>query len=176
MGSSRLAVGLCLLGTIAAVVAYAASPSDTKIGRCLPVNGDISGWEIVSGSYKYGSGNGISDIYNGGYEKLIEAGMTKACTQTYRNGNRRINVYADEFETASQAKSYTEKQTSGTGWTAVGGAPESAKYKATSSVVIGHLYRGKVHSKVVAQGTSTEQVEAVKAFLKKISARIASNY
>ncbi len=167
---------LVLVAASLVVAAAMAAPADTKLGRCLPKTGEVSGWEAVASSYKYGSGNGIADIYNGGYEKLLNKGMKAACTQNYRNGSRRINAYANEFDSAGNAKAYYNEETAGGGWSSVSGVSEGAKYKKTSSVVVGHVYRGKVHAKVVAQGTSDAQVEAVKAFLKKLSEKIGKEY
>ncbi|NLN89440.1 MAG: hypothetical protein GX134_04685 [candidate division WS1 bacterium] len=167
---------MTLIGVSLLVAAALAAPADTKLGRCLPKSGDVSGWQAVSSSYKYGSGNGIADIYNGGYEKLLQKGMKAACTQNYSNDSRRINVYGNEFDTAANAKAYYNSETSGSGWSAVSGASEGAKYKKTSSVVVGHVYRGKVHAKVVAQGTSDAQVAAVQAFLRKLSEKIGKEY
>ena len=132
---------MTLIGVSLLVAAALAGPADTKLGRCLPKSGDVSGWQAVSSSYKYGSGNGIADIYNGGYEKLLQKGMKAACTQNYSNDSRRINVYGNEFDTAANAKAYYNSETSGSGWSAVSGASEGAKYKKTSSVVVGHVYR-----------------------------------
>lgn len=160
---------------IVASIAWAAGPGDTKLGRCLPTGNEISGWNIMASTYKYGEGSGIADIYNGGYEKLIEKGMKAACVQSYKNGSRNLNVYCDEFGSSAQAKDYHNGETSGSGWNSLT-AGDGAKYKKTSSVVIGHLYKGKVHAKVVAKGTGDEQVEAVKSFLQKIGTRIGQNY
>jgi hypothetical protein len=160
---------------IVASIALAAGPGDTKLGRCLPTGSEVSGWNIMEGTYKYGEGSGIADIYNGGYEKLIEKGMKAACVQSYKNGSRNLNVYCDEFGSTAQAKDYYNGETSGSGWNSLT-AGDGAKYKKTSSVVIGHLYKGKVHAKVVAKGTGDEQVDAVKSFLNKIATRIGQNY
>lgn len=173
--TSKRAV-MTLVGVSLLVAAALAGPADTKLGRCLPRSGDVSGWEAVASSYKYGTGHGIADIYNGGYEKLLEKGMRAACTQNYRNDTRRINAYANEFDTAANARAYYGEETSGSGWSAVGGVSEGAKFKKTSSVVVGHVYRGKIHAKVVAQGTSDAQVQAVQAFLRKLSERIDREY
>jgi len=166
---------MLILLAVAATVALAAKPADTKLGRCLPTSGEVSGWTIMEGTYKYGEGSGIADIYNGGYEKLLDKGMTAACVQSYKNGNRNLNVYCDEFSAAEKAKAYYNGETSGDGWTTVS-VSEGAKWKKTSSVVIGLLYRGKVHAKVVAKGATDQQVEAVKSFLTKLSSRIGTNY
>ena len=154
---------MTLIGVSLLVAAALAGPADTKLGRCLPKSGDVSGWQAVSSSYKYGSGNGIADIYNGGYEKLLQKGMKAACTQNYSNDSRRINVYGNEFDTAANAKAYYNSETSGSGWSAVSGASEGAKYKKTSSVVVG-TFIGVGACQVVAQGTSDAQVAAVRPF------------
>jgi hypothetical protein len=173
----RTKLAILTLTAVALIVAVAiAGPSDTKLGKTLPKSGEVSGWDAVSSSYKYGSGHGIADIYNGGYEKLLEDGMEAACTQNYKNDSRRINVYANEFDTSSNAKGFFNDETEGSGWSSVGGVREGAKYKKTSSVVVGHVYRGKVHAKVVAQGTSDAQVDAVKDFLKELSKQIGKEY
>jgi len=156
-------------------IALAASPSDTKLGKCLPTSGDVSGWSVVSSTYKYGEGDGIADIYNGGYEKYVDQGMEAACTQNYKNGDRRINVFCNQFSSSGKAQSFYDSYVTGSGWTTVS-ASERAKYKKSSSTVVGHVQRGRVHAKVVAPGTSDAQVQAVQAFLKKISTRIGQNY
>ncbi len=170
---TKAVVWLVVVGLLTACVAIA---GEATLKKCLPASNDISGWSVVSGTYKFGEGSGIADIYNGGYEKLIEAGMKCACVQHYKNGSRSINVYCNEFESAAKASSFYAEETKEGTWTSVAGVSTAAKYKKSSSVVVGHIHRGKVHAKVVAVGTSDEQVAAVQNFLKKISARIAQNY
>ncbi len=164
------------LVALIATVAFAADPGDTKLGKCLPTDNEVSGWSVTGGTYKYGEGNGIADIYNGGFEKLVQQGMKAACVQSYANGSRNANVYCNEFGSGDQAKNYFNSETgNGSGWSSLS-AGDGARYKKTSSVVVGHLYKGKVHAKVVAKGTGDEQVEAVKAFLQKLATRIGQNY
>ncbi len=170
---SKAVAWVVVVGLLAACVALAA---EATLKKCLPASNEISGWSAVSGTYKYGEGSGIADIYNGGYEKYLEKGMKSACVQNYKSGSRSINVYCNEFESAGKASSFYSGETSGGGWTSVSGVSTAAKYKKSSSVVVGHVHRGKVHAKVVAVGTSDEQVTAVQNFLKKISARIGQNY
>jgi hypothetical protein len=174
MRETRIPWVLLVVVVLASIALAAASPGDTKLGRCLPAGSDISGWSIMDGTYNYGEGSGISNIYNGGYEKLVEKGMKSACVQSYRNESRRLTVYCNEFGSSQQAKAYYD-EAEGSGWTTVS-VTEGAKYKTVSSTVIGHLYRGKIHAKVVAKGTGAEQIEAVKSFLQKLSTRIGQNY
>ena len=119
---------MTLIGVSLLVAAALAGPADTKLGRCLPKSGDVSGWQAVSSSYKYGSGNGIADIYNGGYEKLLQKGMKAACTQNYSNDSRRINVYGNEFDTAANAKATTTARPP-----AAAGAPSAEPARALST-------------------------------------------
>ncbi len=178
----KLGLGLAVVAAMAlgAAAVIAASPGETKLGKCLPTNNEVAGWTIIANTYKYcPTPNSLSELYDGGFEVYVEAGIIKAASQGYKRGSKKIIVYIHEFKTATQCKSYWSKEVKRYGErygkTTVT-ARDGAAYSKVGPQVIGNIYRGKVHAKVVALGTDKGQQEATAAFMKKISERIGKNY
>jgi hypothetical protein len=163
-----------LFALMALIVSVAiAGPGDKRLGRCLPTSGEISGWNVVGDSYRYGEGSGTHDIYNG--DAIVNSGLDAACSQSYKNNGNRITVYCNEFNSRAKSKSWYDDHTTGSGWNSVS-VSESGKYKVVSSTVVGHLYRGQVHARIVVYGTGDSQISALKSFMQKVSSRVGQNY
>ncbi len=69
-------------------------------GACLAAREDlvriapdrINAWRVVPDTTVYARGDGIVDIYNGGYEVYTRAGVTEALRRMYAQGDRFVEV------------------------------------------------------------------------------------
>lgn len=100
------------LGTIIAftiLFAGVASANQQELSRLCP-EGLVSGWTVVKDSTTYGSGDGIVDIYNGGYEVYTNAGVTSALRRLFQRGDVYVEVIAHRMRSAKHASDFLAVQ------------------------------------------------------------------
>lgn len=66
----------------------------------------INSWSAVKDATVYGRGDGITDIYNGGYEVYTKAGVTEALRRIYQQKGKYVEVTAHQMKSASAARAF----------------------------------------------------------------------
>lgn len=77
---------LLLVNTALSLAAKSPKP-EPDVVKLLPKSGYVKGWEVYPDTLVYGSGKGLTDIYNGGYELYTKNGALDAAQQIYRCKN-----------------------------------------------------------------------------------------
>ncbi|BCW98034.1 MAG: hypothetical protein KatS3mg024_0861 [Armatimonadota bacterium] len=86
----------------------------TAAGACLAAREDllkiapdrINSWRAVPDATVYARGDGIVDIYNGGYELYTRAGVTEALRRMYAQGERFVEVTAHTMTSSRAARAF----------------------------------------------------------------------
>jgi len=74
--------------------------------KLLPTVKDLKGWQEVGGSYQYGKGEGLTKIYNGGYNLYTDKGVLEAAQKLYRKGSDILTVTVHTMKEAASARSF----------------------------------------------------------------------
>jgi len=82
----------------------ASEESLLEIANDIPVNG----WSALQDSTTYGDGEGIADIYDGGYEIYTNAGVIDALRRLYVNGDEYIEVTVHRMQSPQSALAFLE--------------------------------------------------------------------
>lgn len=85
----------------------AASPQ-AELKGVLPGK-ELAGWRVVADTYLYVAGNDLTQIYNGGFERYLKAGVTAAAQQTYQ-GPGTLTVTAHAMRTEREALAFYKSE------------------------------------------------------------------
>jgi len=100
----RTEVLLCLLLTACTACLAAAAEKDL---RPLLPGKDLPGWPVMAGTYLYAPGQGLTAIYDGGYEAYLKAGVTEAVQELYRAADGRVlTVTAHALKDAAATRAF----------------------------------------------------------------------
>ena len=83
-----IATAICILAALLSTTAACA----VSVKSLLPAKNSVKGWSILADSLQYGKGNGLTSIYNGGYELYTKNGVVDAARQMYQRGNDYVEV------------------------------------------------------------------------------------
>jgi hypothetical protein len=84
-----------------------AEGENSPSARLLPA-ADLKGWKEVQGSYLYGKGDGLTSIYNGGYQTYTKAGVLEAAQKLYQKGDLYVTVTTHTMRDATAARRFVE--------------------------------------------------------------------
>ncbi|MCS6831190.1 MAG: hypothetical protein NZ749_11180 [bacterium] len=84
-----------------------AEGENSACAKLLPST-ELKGWKEVSGSYLYGKGEGLTAIYNGGYQLYLQNGVQEAAQKLYQRGNLYATVTTHTMKDASAASKFVE--------------------------------------------------------------------
>jgi hypothetical protein len=84
-----------------------AEGENSPCARLLPA-ADLKGWKEVPGSYLYGKGEGLTAIYNGGYQTYTKAGVLEAAQKLYQKGDVYVTVTTHTMRDATAARRFVE--------------------------------------------------------------------
>jgi hypothetical protein len=73
-----------------------------------PQEGDLPDLKVLEGSHQSGAGEGLTQIYDGGYGRYTKAGVTRASQRYYRLGDRTIEVVIHEVKSEKAARKLFE--------------------------------------------------------------------
>ncbi len=102
--TARLLLVLFCLGY---TVAHGQAES-SKAARALPAASELTGWQEVKGSYQYGTGDGLTAIYNGGYMMYVNAGVVEAAQRLYRKDKLYLTITTHTMRTANAASAFLQ--------------------------------------------------------------------
>ncbi|MDW8290330.1 MAG: DUF6599 family protein [Armatimonadota bacterium] len=105
-------MGSVLLWVAATLLALGALPAwgqgeNSACTKLLPST-ELRGWKEVSGSYLYGKGDGLTAIYNGGYQLYLQHGVQEAAQKLYQRGDLYVTVTAHTMRDASSARRFVQ--------------------------------------------------------------------
>ncbi len=96
------------LATILSVALLAwAEGENSPCAKLLPA-AQLKGWKEISGSYLYGKGDGLTSIYNGGYQLYVKNGVQEAAQKLYQRGNLYATVTTHTMKDATAARQFVE--------------------------------------------------------------------
>lgn len=84
-----------------------AEGENSPCAKLLPA-AELKGWKEVSGSYLYGKGDGLTSIYNGGYQLYLKNGVQEAAQKLYQRGNLYATVTTHTMKDATTARQFVE--------------------------------------------------------------------
>ena len=80
---------------------------NSPCAKLLPA-AELKGWKEVSGSYLYGKGDGLTSIYNGGYQLYFQNGVLEAAQKLYQRGDLYATVTTHTMKDATAARKFVE--------------------------------------------------------------------
>lgn len=98
---SRRFVAVVLVG----LLACAAFASRSSLERLLPDN-LLAGWNPVKQSTVYGSGEGLTAIYDGGYQTYTKAGVQEALRRIYSSKGLYAEITLHRMKSADAARKF----------------------------------------------------------------------
>ena len=131
-------VGMALAIFVAVTCAASFASQDPLI-KFHPESG-YKGWALVKDSHLYGKGEGLTEVYDGGYKEYTDAGVLEASKQTYKNGNVFADLAVHRMKDAAAAKAFYGQQIRSAGKHAKAvSKPFTAFTWTTGGCVYGHL-------------------------------------
>jgi hypothetical protein len=97
---------LVLLLLFMASLAWAEG-ENSPCARLLP-SAELKDWKEVQGSYLYGKGEGLTSIYDGGYQTYTKAGVLEAAQKLYQKGDLYVTVTTHTMKDATAARRFVE--------------------------------------------------------------------
>lgn len=82
-----------------------AEGENSPCAKLLPST-EIKGWKEVNGSYLYGKGDGLTSIYNGGYQLYRKNGVQEAAQKLYQRGDLYATVTTHTVRDAFAARKF----------------------------------------------------------------------
>lgn len=96
-------VGLFLAVTASAVLW--AEGENSPCAKLLPST-ELKGWKEVKSSYLYGKGEGLTSIYDGGYQLYLKHGVQEAAQKLYQRGDAYVTVTTHTMKDAVSAQKF----------------------------------------------------------------------
>ena len=72
----------------------------------IAADGAVSGWSAVPESTTYAAGDGIAEIYDGGYEVYTNAGVVDALRRMYAHGEEFVEVTVHGMKSSRSARAF----------------------------------------------------------------------
>jgi len=93
--------------TVLIAAATAAAARDSLLGY-HPTEGEVPGLTVVEGSHQHGSGDGLTAIYDGGYQRYTKAGVRRASQQYYKLEGQTLELVIHELKSEGAARKLFE--------------------------------------------------------------------
>lgn len=77
-----------------------------KVLLNIAVDNPVSGWSVLQDSTVYGHGEGLTDIYDGGYQAYTNAGVLEALRRIYVKGDTYIEATVHGMRSVGSAKAF----------------------------------------------------------------------
>ncbi len=99
---------------IAAAVLPALLPFNAQASKkellAIAEDTPVAGWNLLKDSTIYGSGIGLADIYDGGYEVYTNAGVVDALRRMYVKGEEYVEATVHYMKSPSAARAFLEER------------------------------------------------------------------
>ena len=161
-------IGLLLL--VAASV-----QASRKVLLEIAVDNPVDGWNVLPDSSSYGSGDGLADIYDGGYEVYTDAGVLEAVRRLYVQGEEYVEVTVHHMRSSRAARNFladrygmeTEKEAPT--------VPEWDRFTASGSgSTTAYVIRGSYFMTVVAYHEGEKGKAQTGPFIESLSEKAAN--
>ncbi len=131
----------------------------------------VKGWTLVKDTTLYGKGDGITSIYNGGYQLYTKAGVQEALRRMYEEKDRYVEVTVHRMSSAAAASKFLgNRYRAETGKT-----PPARGFRrftvSESGSTMAYSASGKWFLTVMTYGTTAEDKKAVAAFVTALEKR-----
>ncbi|MBI5480237.1 MAG: hypothetical protein HY906_15335 [Deltaproteobacteria bacterium] len=93
--------------TVLLASAVSAAPKDPLL-RYHPEEGEVDGLTVVEGSHQHGAGDGLTSIYNGGYQRYTRAGVKRASQRYYKLEGQTVELVIHELKSEAAARKLFE--------------------------------------------------------------------
>jgi hypothetical protein len=103
-GKSIGLVGVCAMALLA-LIPLRAHASEATLAK-IAVDNPVSGWSVLQDSTVYGQGDGLTNIYDGGYQAYTGAGVLEALRRIYVKGDTYIEATVHGMQSARSAKTF----------------------------------------------------------------------
>jgi hypothetical protein len=90
------------------LAAVASAASQDPLLRYHPEEGELDGLTVVEGSHQHGAGEGITVIYDGGYERYTKAGVKRASQRYYKLEGHTLELVIHELKNEAAARKFFE--------------------------------------------------------------------
>lgn len=84
-----------------------AQGENSPCAKLLP-GAELKGWKEVPGSYLYGRGNGLTSIYNGGYQFYLNSGVQEAAQKLFQREGLYVTVTTHTMKDAASARRFVD--------------------------------------------------------------------
>lgn len=102
-------IGFCIAGMwlVFSVLWAWGQGEKSACARLLPRSG-TQDWKEVSGSYLYGKDDGLTAIYNGGYQLYLQHGVQEAAQKLYQRGDMYATVTVHTMKDPATARRFVQ--------------------------------------------------------------------
>ena len=157
-----------ILITLSCMSAFAAQ---NPLQELFPPSG-FKGWTIVADSYAYGKGEGLTEIYDGGYKEYLDAGVIEAAKQTYQKKKAFADITIHRMKSEAATKAFYAKQLKMAGKEAkTAPRPLTAFTWMTGGSVYGYMIRGDYYVTVTL---TSKDVSSAVGLMREAQGKIAS--
>ncbi|MEJ2108347.1 MAG: hypothetical protein P8Z37_00240 [Acidobacteriota bacterium] len=140
----------------------------------IAVDNPVDGWNVMPDSTVYGHGDGLTDIYNGGYQTYTRAGVMDALRRIYVHGDDYIEVTVHGMESASSARKFlADRYRMETGETAPDDTDWDHFTVSPSGAVTAYAARGRWFIMVVSYLEGNQGKELTAVFMEALNERAA---
>lgn len=164
-GKSIWIAGACAVALLA-LVPLRARASEATLAK-IAVDNPVSGWSVLQDSTVYGRGDGLTNIYDGGYQAYTNAGVLEALRRIYVKGDTYIEATVHGMQSTSSAKSFlAERYRTETGKEAPGTANRNRFTVSVAGTTTAYAAQGLYVVTVLAYSEG-ENAEAITASIMK---------
>ena len=173
-----------LLLALAASLWAAGQPAVTRL---LPGANDkaLPGWKPLADGLQYGKGESLTNIYDGGYQDYVDAGVVDAARNLYQRGKDMVEVTVHTMKSARAAEAFFNREVKANDAKRVtfalprppGAAPQpkhAMAIAATREQALGYAYAGKYYITVTSMYGGTKARKDVGHFLEVVLKKAAA--
>ncbi|MCE5197633.1 MAG: hypothetical protein ABFD54_14230 [Armatimonadota bacterium] len=159
----RVIIATCILIMVCLGLANAAATPGVQ--QLLPKDNAVKGFKVMPGSLQYGKGEGLTNIYDGGYELYTKNGVIDAARRMYQRKSDYVEVTVHTMKSDKAAMDflkYWQKENKVKSLTKSKGG---ASFIVTKPSVMAYGVKGKYFTTISAFYLPDKARQDVKAFL-----------
>jgi len=167
----------CLLMAIISVGQQVPSGMTSPSAKLLPSAKELKGWKEVAGSFRFGKGESLTEIYDGGYMLYIDNGVQEAAQKIYHKDNVYLTLTTHFMKSQKASKAfvaYWKKMFKNEKLTKTKGVGEGFTMSSNGATMT-YWSNERVFVTLMATNDGKEGVEAVSTALKVIVQKMKKN-
>lgn len=165
MRASQTAIAIALLLILTAAAHAASTPI---VQQLLPAKDSVKGFSIMPDSLQYGKGDGITSIYNGGYELYTKNGVVDAARQMYQSGSNYVEVTVHTMKSDKAALDFLKHWQKENKVGSLTRTKTSTSFAVTKPNIGSYCVTGKYLTTVTAFHSGSKATADVKSFMAAI--------